>query len=418
MKKNQFVVSCLIFILFAISLIIGFFYGEAISGAGAKKDFYFTWNYVLALENNFFVDPTPWTIHTPLHYLILLHLNKIFNSQEIVRFFMVIVSILVPILFYLNLKIKFPATKKNILIILAASIFIFPAYRYSALWANSHITAIIFFLLSTYFFLIWEKSSNKKIKLSILFSVIFLAASVYTRQYYALFFIYYLFIFYNKLHIKEFLKIIFFIFILSLPGVFLITEYPLLLKNNFFTFRYHNTFLIISSIICFYLIPFFLLYCISESKKLLNNKRFISNSISSLIITSACILVGFNYFDFNSGAGGGFFLKLSYFVFNNPYFFFLTSLFGFFMVIFLLNEDKENAIIIFLLFLGLSGYVIYQKLLEPLFLLIFFLLFKTNLTSNFLKNDKNMYLYFIYLMLYLVSAAFNEYFKISSKLVF
>ena len=88
------------------------------------------------------------------------------------------------------------------------------------------------------------------------------------------------------------------------------------------------------------------------------------------------------------------------------------------MVVFLLKEDKENAIIIFLLFLGLSGYVIYQKLLEPLFLLIFFLLFKTNLTSNFLKNDKNMYLYFIYLMLYLVSAAFNEYFQISSKLVF
>ena len=112
MKKNQIAVSYLIFILFFITLLIGFFNGEAISGAGAKRDFYFTWNYVLALESNIFTDPTTWTIHTPLHYLILLSLNKVFGSQEVVRFAMTIISVLIPILFYLNLKIKFPTIQK------------------------------------------------------------------------------------------------------------------------------------------------------------------------------------------------------------------------------------------------------------------------------------------------------------------
>ncbi len=210
MRNNQIIASYLIFIFFSITLFIGFLNKEAISGSGAKKDFYFTWNYVLALENNIFTDPTTWTIHTPLHYLILLSLNKVFSSQELVRFSMIFISVFIPILFYLNLRIKFPAINKNILILLATSIFLYPSYRYSAIWANSHITGLIFFLLSTYHFVKWEKSSSKKINLAIILSSTFLALAIYTRQYYAFFFIFYLYAFFFKLYPKEFIKIIFF----------------------------------------------------------------------------------------------------------------------------------------------------------------------------------------------------------------
>ena len=37
---------------------------------------------------------------------------------------------------------------------------LFPSFRYSAIWANDHITAFIFFLLATLFFLKWNKKKN------------------------------------------------------------------------------------------------------------------------------------------------------------------------------------------------------------------------------------------------------------------
>ncbi len=417
MKKNQLAVSYFIFILFFITLLIGFFNGEAISGAGAKRDFYFTWDYVLALENNIFTDPTTWTIHTPLHYFILSSLNKVTGSQEVVRFGMTIISVLIPILFYFNLKIKFPAIKKNILILLASSIFLYPSYRYSAIWANSHITGLIFFLLSTYYFIKWEKSSSRTINWAVFLSSTFLAAAIYTRQYYAFIFFYYLYFFFFKLYTKDFLKISFFIFILSLPGFFLISEYPLLIKNAFFTLRYHNTLLINSSIISFYLIPFFLIFCLSKSNFIIVKKNLINNFFISAIITLILILVGFNYFDFNNGAGGGFLLKVSYLFFKSPYLFFLSSLVGFFLILFIINEDKKNVIIFLILLLCFSGYIIYQKSFEPMFLFILFLLINTKLTSNFLKKEKSMVLYYVYLIFYLVSAFFNDYLQLSSKIL-
>ncbi len=417
MKIKQSIIPYSIFLLLTISLFLGFLNEESISGAGAKKDFYFTWNYVLALENDIFIDPTTWTVHTPLHYLILFNLNKLLNNQEAVRFVMSIISVSVPILFYYNLKVKFPNLKKSVLITLAASIFLYPSYRYSALWANSHITAIIFFLLSTYYFLIWKKSSAKVIKLPIILSTIFLAAAIYTRQYYAFIFFYYLYFFFLKLYTKELIKICLVIFILSLPGFYLIYEYPLLIKNAFFTLRYHNTLLINSSIMSFYLIPFFFIFCLSKSNFNIIKRSILHNLFLAFIITLIPVLVGFNYFDFNNGAGGGFLLKLSYLFFKSPYFFFLTSLIGFFIILIICKEDKKNIIIFLILLLCFSGYIIYQKNFEPMFLFILFLLINTKLTGNFLEKEKNMILYYTYIILYLASAVFNDYFQLSSKIL-
>ena len=293
----------------------------------------------------------------------------------------------------------------------------YPSFRYSALWANSHITALIFFLLSTYYFLVWEKSSSKTITLPIVLSTICLTLAVYTRQYYAFIFFYYLSVFFLKLYIKDFLKLCFFIFILTLPGFYLIYEYPLLVKNAFFTLRYQNTLLINSSIISFYLIPFFLIFCFSKDNVNIIKKNLISFLFLSIIITFLPILVGFNYFDFNNGAGGGFLLKLSYLFFNGPYFFFLTSLIGFFMILLICREDIKNIIIFLILLLCFSGYIIYQKNFEPMFLIILFLLINTKLTNNFLKEEKNMILYYFYIVSYLASAILNDYFHLSSKIL-
>ena len=80
-------------------------------------------------------------IHLPLHYILISIINSFLAEQYHVRFFYCIISILVPFLFYLNLKIKFPEINKNLLLVFASTLFILPTFRYTAIWANVQITA-------------------------------------------------------------------------------------------------------------------------------------------------------------------------------------------------------------------------------------------------------------------------------------
>ena len=100
MKKTSIeIFSIITFLVFASSLFIGFYLNETISGSGSKSDFYYTWNYVLQLQENILSDPYEWTVHTPLHYIILSKLNLIFNNQELVRFLTCTSAMLVLIYF-------------------------------------------------------------------------------------------------------------------------------------------------------------------------------------------------------------------------------------------------------------------------------------------------------------------------------
>ena len=95
-----------------------------------------------------------------LYNIIKIKLN--FDSQEFVRFTACASAILIPYLFFLNLKIKFPDIEKNILFIFSLSIYLYPSFRYSAVWANDHITALIFFFYLLFFIL-----NGRKLKLTI-----------------------------------------------------------------------------------------------------------------------------------------------------------------------------------------------------------------------------------------------------------
>ena len=172
------------FLILSLSLLVGFYFNEDASGGGAASDFYFTWNHVLALKENLFVDGSEWSMHFPLHHIILSRLNFLINDRYLLRLFFCIVSILVPLLFYLNLKIKFDFINRNILWFLASLIFLFPAFRYSAIWANDHITAFIFFLLATLFFLKWNKKIDyENLDLNIILQTIFLALAAKAKAF-------------------------------------------------------------------------------------------------------------------------------------------------------------------------------------------------------------------------------------------
>ena len=157
--KNYY--GSVFFIFLCLSLFAGFLLNEDASGGGNSSDFYLTLPYVEELKKNIFSISTKWTVHFPLHYIILSKLSILAINEKTLRFYFTCISILIPILFYNCTKIKFDKKNSNLLLALTSVIFVIPAFRYSAIWANAQNTAFFFFLISIYFFFKWEKKKNK-----------------------------------------------------------------------------------------------------------------------------------------------------------------------------------------------------------------------------------------------------------------
>ena len=414
MQKNILLGKTIFFFL-SFTLLVGFYFNEDSSGSGGFiSDFNTTWGYIEALKYEIFVLPSKWTVHTPLHYILLAKLNIIFDDQKILRFVFCLQSILLPLLFYNCLKIKYPKVQKNLLLIFASSIFLLPAFRSSAIWANNHLTALLFFLLFSLCYLKWRKKIKKNIndlKLVYLQSF-FLALAVYTRQYYALFFFYCIYVYFENLKIKNLIQVLIFIFILTIPGFFLIYYDPELIKSTFDS-NISNTLLVSSSIISFYLIPLLLFYFLeNKPDTFINTKNLI------ILILSVFLVLFLNiFFDYNPKIGGGYFMKLSYLLFDNSILFILTSVIGFFSIFSLYIENKKNFILLFIFLAGFPAFMIFQKYFEPLLIFVFFLVLNTGLTQDFFNKRKYLFIYYIYLSVYLFSAILNDYFKITKTLI-
>jgi len=378
----------LIYLLLSLSLFIGFYFGEDSSGSGGHiADFNNTWGYIEVLKNSLFVLPSKWALHTPLHYIILSKIYIFIKSKYFIRIIFCIFSISLPFLFYLCLKINYSNINKNNLLTLSSLIFLFPSFRSGAIWANSHITALFFLLMFLIFFLKWIKGSNfKELNTNIYLQLIFLALAVYTRQYYALIYIYCMYIYFKKFSLFNFFKISFIVFILAIPGFFLIYFDPVLLKVTFDT-KLQNTVLISSSILSFYLIPIFFAILFFNKEKPLIEKR----QQFLIILVSVIIVLLFSfYFDYNYKIGGGYFLKLSYLLINNEILFLISSMVGLILLFNLAKEDNDNILLICILIIGFSSYRIFQKYFEPTFFFIFFLMIKSSIQKDFLKNIKNI----------------------------
>ena len=413
-SKNLFY-GKIIFFLLSITLIIGFFFNEDSAGSGGFiADFNNTWGYVEVLKESFFVLPSKWVMHTPLHFIILSKAYMLIENQYLIRLTFCIISILLPFLFYLCLKINYPNENKNNLLTLASLTFLLPSFRAGAIWANDHITALFFFLLFLIFFLKWIKKSNfEKLTGNIYLQLIFLALAVYTRQYYALIYVYCMCVYFKKFSLFNFLKLSLIVSVLAIPGFFLIYFDPVLLKVTFDT-KLQNTVLISSSILSFYLIPIFFAILFFNKEKPLIEKR----QQFLIILVSVIIVLLFSfYFDYNYKIGGGYFLKLSYLLINNEILFLISSMVGLILLFNLAKEDNDNILLICILIIGFSSYRIFQKYFEPTFFFIFFLMIKSSIQKDFLKNIKNIYFLFFYLGIYLTTAIINDVYKITKTIL-
>lgn len=404
----------ILYFLLSVSIFIGYFFGEDSSGSGGFiADFNNTLIYIDNLKIGIKYYFKEGVSHFPLHYYLKYIIFSFTNDLEILRLVYCLLSLFVPILFYLSLKIKFNYIDKNNLLLFSMVIFLLPSFRSGAIWANSQLTAIIFFLLAVIFFCKWEKNKEySKFTLDLFAQIFFLSLSVYTRQLYAIVFLYLVYLYFLKLDKKIFLQSCFVIFLFSLPGFYFVSLLPNTLTLTFTT-KIQNSIFVNLSILSFYLIPIFLI--------LFFNKKIIFNFLKKkegyifFIIMMVLLILSF-WFDYNYKLGGGYFIKLSMLLFNNLSIFFFSSIVGLFFCFYLCLENKNNILIIALLIFGMTSYQIFQKYFEPMFLIILFTMMTTEITKLFLIDKKSILIFKLYIFIYLGTAIVNDTFQITKNL--
>jgi len=358
-------------------------------------------------------------LNFPLHHIIVSQIpiiNKNLNAYLNIFFF---ISIIIPYLFYRCCVERFKDIDKKKLFFFSSILYILPNFQAASIWGNNHNTAIIFFLIAL-FYLIKIEQAEKKNNFYIILTYLFLFLASYTKQYYVIFFP----IFFFKILIKfkfEF-KIIYLstitCLILSIPGgIFLYNNLGLMQNLSIGATNFSSSVVVVSTIISFYLIPFLLIEIINKNfdfKKTLKNKRFIISFITILIFT---IYSSFNFI-YDTQIGGGFFIKLNNLLFDNYFnYIILSILLSAIVMYFSRNHLMDNFTTLTLLISFSSGWFIFQKYFEPMYLIMFVLLYDKKMLKGFFKNKLDyLYLYFlIYWVLYFIfkeNDKFVSFFKI------
>jgi hypothetical protein len=311
---------------------------------------------------------------------------------------------LLPFFLYLNLT-KIYNQDKFILIIFSISFLFFPFFRASAIWANSHLTATIFFLIGNYFYL---KSKEENVFAYKIFNLLFLSFAIYSIQSYLILFLYYLYNYFSSEKFNNFIKLFLFSAILALPGLFFISLNPRLGSvKSYITQDLLATILTNFSIIFFFL-SFILIN--KENISIILDKIKVLKKIEIIGILFLIVFVfyiqQFLHFDPRL-KGGGFFNKLSYLVLNNNFIFVVSSILGLITTYIITKQDPKFLYVITIMNLMSLNYLTYQKYFEPLFLIIVAILFKNFLINNILSSFKNTLLFYGIIFLYFVVGYIN-----------
>ena len=399
----------IVFFVSSLSLFVSYFFNEDGSGNGARGDFEVTYGFILALQENLLVDPKDWTlVHTPLHFIILSFITKIITDSSILRFLFCFFALSIPMMFYLSFSnLKIDQVKKNNLLILSSIILIIPSFRYTAIWANDLITSLFFFILSIYFYKKWENKKNNYLDKNLLLQIFFLVLATYTRQYFAVFFIYFLSKYFFHFSIQNFIKLFLLCIISSIPVFYYVYLFPELLTGQHISLNAINFFLLgNSSIISLTLLPIILL-------NLIFKKIILKNLIKPFVIGLLIVVIlslNFNPIDWK---GGGVNYLISKKVFQNNLFFYFTSVITITFFIYMTLENKENTLLLLIILFMFFSLQVYQRYYEPMFFIIFFTLVKTNLTRLFLENFKASFILFSYFVLYYFASITDLVYKIN-----
>lgn len=409
--KNKSLLISQIIILF--SLFGSFIYKFDISGGGASADIKTHWAYIELLSNDFSnlfslsAGEDYRLLHFPLHHIIFSQINLLTKSLDNYLLTYFFLSLILPIIFYKLCKKVYYNVKINKIILISFIIYLLPHFQSAAIWGNSHITALIFFLLSLFNLKLRDDDNSFLKKKDIFLSLFFMTLAAYTRQYYVIFFPFLIAKIYEFNKFKNIYFVIICLFLLSLPGLIYLIYNPKLffgLKMNITDLK--SSVVIVLSIISFYLIPFFIIdykknFTIIKNK--FNYKYLVFYLISNLILLYFCF-----QFVYQSTIGGGVFYKLSLLVLKNNFILYISSFIGLFLIFFYNNLKLNNLVLFVSLFFSFSsGIYIFQKYFEPLIYILFFLTFNKDLVQNILKKNLNFIVvyFFIYWIIQALYAA-------------
>ncbi len=408
LKKNYHILICFFLIL---SIYFGFFLGENIT-IGPKLDFEHTLAGAIQFEKDFIYtflnfdkaldEINAATRISPIYLIIIYFLNKILISVDLMRFFLMNIIMLNQLFFYKSLKLVFKNNiNKKYLLILSCILYLSPSFRANAIWPESAMLGLLFFLISTYYFLKFK--INRKIKYCIL-NVLFLAIASYIRPSFCLFgiFFYYEFFIYF-LKNKNFLKNIFYITLLNLFLAFPAYYYIFVLDVFFIeegglSSNYFNKIPIITSIIIFHMLPI-LIY---KKFNLSFNYKY---DLGIFIIIFLSLILIIKNFDYNIDlSGGGIILHASNFLLgNNILLFICYPLFMYFLIKVSVFKNYHNFILILILLMITPQYHIFHKYYDPLVMILCFTVFNLEIKYDFFQKKRYLFiLYSFYISYYFV----------------
>jgi hypothetical protein len=418
MIKKNIINTKLILLTLALyfSLIIGFFLDENLN-SGAFYDWIHGNQLVINdlsinLKETLLNYESYGHRHSPVYLIILSSFKKLGIQNDLIRIFHLHFSLLLIIIFYKCLCLKFKDIDKNLLVLVSLIIFLSPTFRSLSIWPDSRLPGLLFFTLSIFFYL--KFTINNQFIYALL-NILSLIVSSYMSPNFSLFYFFFIINFFHKLALRNLITIIFISIILSIPAFY----YLFVLKINFFTagltpglnntavslnFNFSNKILIISSIILFHIFPL-----IIRKNLFFDFFKFFKEKII-LILPIFILLVYFFSYDIDF-TGGGIFFQFSNLIFNSNIIFFIISFFSLLYILFICSLNKNNFYLIFLLILSNLQNTIYHKYYEPLIIIMFFTIFSNFIKSNFFKEKINiLYIYIFSILFILLRVVKNIYF--------
>ncbi len=404
-----------LFLSLYLSLLFGFYIDENLN-FGAKPDWI---NTDLPPINDLSVNLTETLLdyksyghrHSPVYLIFLSFLKKVGFSIDGIRFFHLNLSILLIYIFYRCLCLRFNKVDKTILLILSFSIFLSPTFRSLAIWPSSRIVGLIFFLLSSYEFLKYQKSKSTS---HLWKNTIYLIISSYISPNFSLFIIYFLYHYFRNHKFYYLTYVCFICLVLSLPALY----YLFYLDVNFLTagtpgldannpvgldFNFANKIMIIGSIVLFQLTPFLI-----NKDFILKFLNFIKKNILSI---STFFLINIIFFDYSMKfTGGGIFFQISNYLINNNLIFYFFSFLSFGLIWFFSKKNINNLLIFILLIISNIQNTIYHKYYDPLLMILFFTLIATDVSKEFFKNKNNLIYVYLFYSFYILARIIKNYY--------
>ena len=395
----------IIYILFILSLFVGLIFQENSAG-GAIHDINHLLPYIDKFQEGFKTGMEYYlnniNIHSPFFFILISYLNNLFNNIFYTEILYILISSVLPILFYRILKIKFDYNK-DLLFLVSCLIFISPYFRSSAIWLLGDNLALIFFSISIIYYL---KFSNDKNNRNLYLCITTIIICCYIRYYYALFYFFYLFSVYREINNKFLFILLTYSFFISIPAFF----YIYLIVNNYnfidtvysySKLNYFGNIFTILSIILFYIFPFITSDLkIIKKHYLKNKKEIIFLSFPLIIIYFLDIIFNNNLINF-SPLGGGVFNKLFNLIELDLKISLLTiSIISILILNFYLRAKLiKNYTLMALFILSFPMYTLFQKYFDPLIYIFLFGLITYSEKKCLLNINKSkllsIYLYFL-----------------------